>query len=119
MFFDPRLLITIDTIRDRINKPIFINTWASGGDYSQRGLRCLQCDIVKAKIEAKEMYMSGHLLGKAVDFDVQGLVASEVREWIIKNKNWWPYHIRLEDHVSWVHLDVFDQSDEKVYLFEK
>jgi hypothetical protein len=118
-FFDQRLLITLDTIRDRIGKPIFVNDWLIHGSYSQRGLRCLRCDLVKAKCLSGEMYMSAHMLGKAADFDIVGLVASEVRAWIIKNKNAWPYHIRLEDGVSWVHLDTFDFSDEKVVLFNK
>jgi hypothetical protein len=64
--------------------------------------------------------MSAHCLGKAVDFHVQGLEAEEVRQWILKNKNWWPYHIRLEEDVSWVHLDLYDNDKgEKVYLFNK
>jgi hypothetical protein len=117
-FFDSRLLITLDTIRDRIGKPIFVNDWQIHGSYSQRGLRCFRCDLVKAKIEAGEMYMSAHCLGKAADFNVQGLLAEEVRLWIASHANWWPYHIRLEKGVSWVHLDVFDQSENKVYIFE-
>jgi hypothetical protein len=118
-FFDIRLLVTLDTIRDRIGKPIFINDWQVHGIYSQRGLRCLRCDLVKDKIKANEMYESAHLLGKGADFTVQGLLAEETRQWIVQHANWWPYHIRLEKDVSWVHLDVFDSSEEKVYLFNK
>lgn len=117
-FFDVRLLIMLDTLRDRIGKPIFINNWLIHGDYSQRGLRCLRCDLVKAKCLAGEMYESAHLLGKAADFDVQGLIAEEVRLWITAKTNWWPYSIRLEKDVDWVHLDVFDQSEQKIYLFK-
>ena len=118
-FFDFRLLIMLDTIRDRIGKPIYINDWQIHGHYSQRGLRCQRCDIVKAKPKADEMYMSAHCLGKAADFNVQGLLAEEVRLWIVAKANWWPYHIRLEKGVNWIHLDVFDGSEQKVYLFEK
>jgi hypothetical protein len=117
-FFDTKLLVTLETIRDRIGKPIYINDWQVHGKYSQRGLRCFKCDIVKTKIEADEIYMSAHCLGKGADFDVQGLTAEEVRLWIITHKNWWPYYIRLERDVNWVHLDVFDLGvEEKVYLF--
>jgi len=119
MFFDTELLIMLDTIRDRIGKPIFVNDWQIHGKYSQRGLRCNQCDIVKEKAEAGILYMSAHCLGKGADFDVQGLLAEEVRQWIVKHANWWPYHIRLEADVNWVHLDVFDQSENKVYIFNK
>jgi hypothetical protein len=118
-FFDSRLLITLDTIRDRIGKPIFVNDWQVHGSYSQRGLRCFRCDLVKDKIKAGQMYMSAHCLGKGADFTVQGLLAEEVRLWIVAKANWWPYHIRLEKGVSWVHLDVFDSSEQKVYLFDK
>ena len=119
MFFDTELLVMLDTIRDRIGRPIFVNDWQIHGKYSQRGLRCNQCDIVKKKTEAGILYMSAHCLGKAADFDVQGLLAEEVRQWIVKNANWWPYHIRLEADVDWVHLDVYDQSENKVYIFNK
>ena len=119
MFFDTELLIMLDIIRDRIGKPIFVNDWQIHGKYSQRGLRCNQCDIVKEKAEAGILYMSAHCLGKGADFDVQGLLAEEVRQWIVKHANWWPYHIRLEADVNWVHLDVFDQSENKVYIFNK
>ena len=118
-FFDTKLLITLDTIRDRIGKPIYVNNWQIHGDYSQRGLRCPQCQIVKDKAEAGILYMSAHTLGKAVDFDVEGLTGEEMRLWIVAKQNWWPYHIRLEKGVSWVHLDTYDWSEQKVYMFEK
>ena len=118
MFFDTKLFITLDIIRDRIGKPIFINDWQIHGQYSQRGLRCLRCGLVRDKFHTGEMYMSAHCLGKAADFDVQGLLAEEVRLWIVTHASWWPYHIRLEKETSWVHLDTFDQSEQKVYLFD-
>jgi hypothetical protein len=113
-FLDPRLLLNIERIRARIGRQIIINNWRSGGDFSQRGLRCNLCSLVNSK---KELYMSAHILGKAVDFNVDGLLAEEVRVWIYENKRLWPYPMRLERGVSWVHLDVYDM-DEKVYLFK-
>jgi hypothetical protein len=116
-FFDPRLLITLDRIRAKLNKRIFINNWQDDGNYSQRGLRCLICPIVKGKYNT--LYESAHMVGKGVDFDVEGLLAEEVRLWIAANKNIWPYPIRLERDVEWVHLDLFDMdNDQKVYLFK-
>lgn len=120
-FFDSRLLLTLDSIRERIGKAIFVNNWMEHGANSQRGLRCFRCDLVKAKIEVNEMYMSAHCLGKATDFDVEGLLAEEVRNWIVAKASWWPYPIRLEKNVSWCHLDVYDSFDperSKVYLFD-
>lgn len=116
-FFDPRILLTIDRIRGKLNKKIIINNWHSGGEYSQRGLRCMNCSIVKSQYN--KLYLSAHCLGKAVDFDVEGLLAEEVRLWITANKNLWPYPIRLERDVSWVHLDMYDnEQGQKVYLFK-
>jgi hypothetical protein len=116
--FDSRLLITLETMRQRLNKPMFVNNWKTGGEFSQRGFRCIQCGLVKKAIEAEELYVSPHMTGQAVDFDVEGLVAEEVRLWIYKNKNIWPYAIRLESSVSWVHLDTRAYDADKVYIFK-
>jgi hypothetical protein len=117
-FFDSRLLITIDRIRERIGKPIFVNDWQIHGHFDERGFRCLQCSLVKKAIAENRLYVSPHMTGQAVDFDVQGLIAEEVRQWIIKNQNLWPYPIRLEDGVSWIHMDTRDHGAGKVYLFK-
>jgi len=118
MFLDQRLLTTIDTIRDRLGHSIYVNDWVMGGTYDERGLRCLRCDLVKAKIQVGEIYMSAHCFGKALDFSVSGLNAEEVRLWIVARAGWWPYPIRLEKDVDWIHLDVWDSNtDQKVYIF--
>jgi len=115
-FFDPRLIKNIDWIRRMIGKPIFINNWIDGGKFDERGYRCLQCSLVVEAIKTKRLYVSPHMLGQAVDFDVQGLVAEEVRQWLIKIKGQLPFAIRLENNVNWVHLDV-QETGEKVKLF--
>lgn len=116
-FLDPRLIVTINTIRDRIGKAIFVNDWQIHGNLSQRGLRCPECEIVKGKTE---LYMSAHCLGKGVDFECQGLVAQEVREWLKLHQNWWPYMMRLEKDVSWIHLDLYENDKGlKIYEFAK
>jgi len=116
-FFDPRLIITLDWIRQRLNKPVFINNWKDGGKFDERGYRCIQCSLVKDAIAQKRLYVSPHMLGQAADFDVMGMVSEEIRQWLIKNKNIIPYPIRLEEGVSWCHLDVQD-TGQKVYLFK-
>lgn len=117
-FFDSRLLITIDIIRQKIGKPIFVNDWQIHGRFDERGFRCLKCSIVQDHIMANDNYCSPHIRGQAVDCDVQGLVAEEVRIWIIKNQNLWPYPIRLENNVNWCHIDTVDAEKGKVYLFK-
>lgn len=115
-FFDPRLIVTLDWIRTKLNKPVFVNNWDSGGKYDERGLRCIFCSLVENAILKNRLYMSPHMLGQAADFDVQGMTAEETRQWLIKNQGLLPHPIRLERGTSWVHLDVQD-AGQKVYLF--
>lgn len=117
-FFDQRLIATLEKIRERINRPIIINNWKEGRQYSQRGFRCIQCELVQDAIRDGKLYVSAHMTGQAIDFEVQGMVAEEVRQWIIKNQNILPWPIRLEDDVSWIHLDTRDADKGKVYLFK-
>jgi len=117
-FFDPRLLITLDLLREKLNKPIFANDWQVHGRFDERGFRCIQCELVKKAIKEKRLYVSPHMTGQGVDFDVEGLVAEEVRQWIIKKQNILPYPIRMEKNVSWLHLDTRDNSEgKKIILF--
>ena len=70
-----------------------------------------------------KLYLSAHLFGKGVDFDVQGMTAVEVRKWMVENAHLFPVKIRLENllkgkPISWVHMDTFyEQKNPKVYLF--
>ena len=114
MFLYSRLILNLDTIRERIGKPIYVNR----GNLTQRGLRCPQCQIVKDKFEAGALYMSAHTFGKAVDFDVEGMTADEVRGWLAEHGAYLPYPIRVENDVNWLHMDVFQNKDNvKVYFF--
>lgn len=119
-FFDPRLFATMLALRQRLNKSIFVNDWNESGPLSQRGFRCIQCELVQKAIADKTLYVSEHMTGQSWDFEVEGLHAEEVRQYIIANKNLWPYPIRLEADVSWVHLGTRnDGSVSKVILFNK
>ena len=115
-FIDPRLIITIDTIREQIGKPITINNYKWGGNDTQSGVRCNMCNLVKSKTDKGIVYMSGHQEGQAVDFSVEGMSAEAVRNWLATELL--PYPIRLEADVSWVHLDVRD-AGQKIYFFNK
>lgn len=118
--FDPRLLQTMLVIRTLIGKPITINNWKWGGNFDERGLRDNLTDLVKKQ---KSVYLSGHVLAMAFDFDVEGMTAEEVRQWLQDNAHILPYRIRLEHKIkgkpiTWVHLDVKDEpKNPKVYLF--
>jgi len=114
-FLDFRLLYALLIIRENLGREIKVNY----GRKQQRGLRTIAQQMVKNKVYKNLLYVSAHLFGKAVDFDVKGMNAKEVRDWIIQNQHLFPFKIRLEDKVSWVHLDViFEEHNPKVYLFQ-
>ena len=112
-FFDPRLLKVMEWIRLKLNRRIIINSRSRG--LTQRGLRCNMCSLVAEKTRP---YLSAHVLGMAFDFDVEGMLAEEVRKWIEANKRDLPYPVRLESNVSWVHLDTATEQTDKVTYFE-
>jgi len=121
-FIDKDILSCLLVIREGIGKPITVNTWIFGGTLSQRGLRHNMSSLVKKKTR---VYLSAHMFGKALDFDVEGMTAVEVREWINNNTNLFPCKIRLERNIngkpiSWVHLDIMADIDqeEQVYSFD-
>ena len=95
-----------------------------GGEFTQRGLRDNLTPIFKSKFENNRLYLSGHVLGMAIDFDVKGMTANEVRNWLAESDYLFPCKIRLErklkgKFINWVHLDVKSQDkNPKVYLFD-
>lgn len=82
----------------------------------QRGLRCNRCDLVKSK---QSVYLSAHILGKAGDFTVSGMTAEQARQKIKASALMLPCNVRIEEGVSWLHIDTLPQSGitQKVYEF--
>jgi hypothetical protein len=145
-FFDERILKNLDWIRERngpvfVNnwdQPEYLNSDyvmyirnriktgmpivpehvpdAPAGLYDERGVRCNLCDLVVKKSKAGVLYITPHVRWQAVDFDVQGRTAEEMRQWIVTNQAKLPYPVRLEKGVSWVHMDVVQQGEMKVQL---
>lgn len=133
-FVCPRLLHTILIIREGIGLPMTINNWKWGGRFDERGLRANTNSILHAKTIAMKLYLSGHVMLRAADFDVKNMTAEKVRNWILKNSKLFPYKIRLEHKkkdrksksptfgqmipITWVHLDVFWLArNPNIYLF--
>ena len=112
-FLSTELLSTIYVLRNEvIKKPMIVN---NGTTFTQRGLRCNICELVKGKTTP---YMSSHCLGKAIDFHVNGMEAKEVRQLIKDNIDKFEYPIRLEEAVSWIHIDCYTlDSDKKLVTF--
>lgn len=120
MFLDDKLIATLNTIREKILRaPMTINNWHLGGSFTQRGCAATSGALVKGKTDIGRLYLSAHLLGKAVDCNVEGMTAEEARRRIIEAQELLPHPIRLEDGVSWLHIDVYNNGKgKKVYLFK-
>jgi hypothetical protein len=100
--FDENILIVIDRLRSCLGKPITINNWKSGGQFSLRGFRPKNCTIGAIN--------SPHKQGKGIDFDVKGMTAKEVRDFIMKRQDQFPEITRMEDKVTWVHIDTMPRN---------
>jgi len=111
--FDPRLLWTIDAIRDYFGKAMTINNWSSGGSLQFRGFRPEKCTVGAS--------FSQHKFGRAVDFNISGIPENEIRKLIAtKRLPQFKYITRIEDYdgMNWVHIDVANYpSDEAVQIF--
>lgn len=106
---DEKMLISIMQIREYFSNRIFVNTWEWGGGLKERGFRTF-----KSGIGAK---YSMHKYGRALDFDVDGVSAIEVRDAILAKPKLFPYITRMEDKVSWVHIDNKETKNDKIVLF--
>lgn len=95
--FDNRLLISIDQIRDKFGR-MTINDWKWGGNRNWSGLRTPDSPLYSAT--------SQHTFGRAADCIFADHSAEDVRRFILKNKNLFPYIRAIEMDVSWLHLDV-------------
>ncbi|MFZ4412441.1 MAG: hypothetical protein ACOYOV_05095 [Bacteroidales bacterium] len=108
-FFDTQALHSLMILRLSIHKkPMTINNWHNRGIYSQRGLRCNICNIPEEKTKAGLIYMSSHCNGAGFDYDVKGLSAEQARQEVKANSDKFPFKVRLEKNVSWVHFDIYD-----------
>ncbi|HIF6098042.1 hypothetical protein [Vibrio parahaemolyticus] len=118
---DARLLITIDELRTLLSEidpkkaALICNNWKAGGSRGYSGLRL-----------ASDKYFtpfSAHGRGQAVDLISNHYTAQELRDLIIKHKDRFPYLTRMEEGVSWLHLDVFnlpeDAPEKAILLFTK
>ncbi|MBF84570.1 MAG: hypothetical protein CL489_08860 [Acidobacteria bacterium] len=102
---DVRIVMILDHLREKLDKPITVNSWSWGGHYSQSGLR----DV--GHYGSSEKYFnsfSQHKYGRGVDFRVKGMTAEEVRQYIYdhKDEGALKYVTFVEEDVSWVHVDV-------------
>jgi hypothetical protein len=100
--FDDKLLSTIDRLQNRYNHQMVINTWhkKAPNPFRYRGFRSSDC-TVGAKL-------SSHRRGQAIDFDVVGMTAEQVRKDIrdnIENLDIM-FITQVENNVNWVHIST-------------
>lgn len=105
VLMDARILAIMDRIRNRYDKPITINNWRDTGPFEFRGFRPPNC-MVGAPF-------SQHRFGRAVDFDVQGMTAEEVRADIKANAQHMDFNpiMVVELGTNWVHIDIRNTKD--------
>lgn len=120
-FFSTTYLHSLLVVRrDILKAPMICNNYTkTSGTFKQRGLRCNLCALVREKTNADTIYLSAHTTGEAGDFDVVGMTAVQARHLIIDNIDQLPYPIRLEDGVTWLHLDTYDSGNNQPYSLFK
>ena len=111
MFLDIRVLKLIDAIRIYFNSPMTINNWHTGGGFKNRGFR-----NPKSTVGAS---YSQHRFGRAIDFDVRGKSAEQVRQIILKNQHIYPFTeiTRMELGINWVHVDIAMTDQQNIFTF--
>ena len=102
-FLDNRLIMLLDRLREDLQRPITVNNWLWGGNNQHRGLRPPKCNIGAD--------YSQHRFGRAVDFDVKGMKADQVRSYIRNRINNYPEIKGIETGITWVHLDIRNSDD--------
>ena len=118
-FLTTEFLHTLLVIRrDILQKPMICNNWHSGGSFSQRGIRCNLCQIVNDYTKKNQLTTMPHVVGAGGDFSIVGMTAQEARNKITAEAGKLPNPIRLENEVTWLHVDVFDLNNgQKITLF--
>lgn len=113
-FLDTNYLQCLLVIRrDILKVPMTCN---NGTTFTQRGLRCNMCDLIKSK---RAIYLTAHAFGKAGDFSSSKMTAEHMRNTIIANQSLLPFPIRIEADVNWLHFDVMPtNASRKVYVFK-
>ena len=123
--FDDKLQDLIVWAREGIGRAFYANNWrvheklkqSNPGlvKFSQRGYRTNDDPVCKAQ---KFVPGSAHFKGMALDFDVKGMTAEQVRKWLYENQEDAPVRFRVEKGVNWVHVDVMPhKASDKAYFF--
>ena len=110
-FFDPRLLKTMDMLREEFGV-LGANDWSNGGENRYRGFRPSGCDIGAT--------YSQHRFGRGVDLIPLQVSAYTIRHEIIQHQNSprYQYIGGLEIGISWLHIDTRARQAGEILMFK-
>jgi len=115
-FIDPKIVSLAQMMRDYFGKSMTINNWHNGGSFNYRGFRNdsfyyewdSSISAYKSKRKGK---LSQHRMGRAIDCNISGMTADEMREAIMSNEQQWLEMgiTTIEDGAyspTWLHFDI-------------
>lgn len=109
---DEEAKMAIDWLKDTYspNSPVTINNWKWGGSREHSGVRSTSSPYYRRG--------SMHSVAMAFDLVFKNITAEEIRE-DLRNKDYVPYIRRVENKVSWLHIDTKPTTLDtgKVYFF--
>lgn len=120
-FIDDDIKEFLDLIREHFNRPVTVNNWSFGGNLEQRCLRANLDQITKEKTKQNKLYLSAHVLGKGVDFNIKGFNTNQVHQEILKNSEKFKMIKRMESEEAtptWIHVDTISHSNKGIYVFK-
>jgi hypothetical protein len=109
---DSRLIPNLEILREYFGKPITINNWYDGGNYSESGFR-------HHATKTGSSY-SQHKFGRAVDIKVEGMDPGTVKEEILRIQHKLDF-TRMEhpDYATtWTHLDLAYSTKGGIHVFK-
>lgn len=110
---DAHVLYSLDTLRAFLSDltpdqpkrgSLTVNDWMWGGIYQARALRAPGDDSYSST--------SKHAHGMAIDTQSKYYTAEELRNFILENRELFPYITCIEADVSWLHFDTRNLRDD-------
>lgn len=108
--FDSKALKVLEDIREILGVPLICNNWMSGGNREYCGYREKTCNVGVPR--------SAHREGKAFDLISVKMDAAEMRKILKDNSDKLSCNVRIEDDVTWLHVDIRSDNNQKIYFFK-
>ena len=106
--FDEQVLMGADWLRNRYGT-MTCNNWHIGGDFNWSGFRTVGSPHYSAG--------SMHSVGKALDLKFSKSSAEEIRA-DLRTLEYVPHITRIEDGVTWLHIDTKTTNKNKLHFFK-